>query len=54
MCMQLAELDMKDVAVLEDQMTGVDVAYFYEILSLIKNKKDVTAAYVIELVDRLM
>lgn len=54
MCMQLAELDLNNVQVLEEQMTGVDVAYFYEILSMIKDKKDVTTAYVMELVDRLM
>ena len=28
MCFQLNELDLKDVKVLEDQLTGVDTAYF--------------------------
>ena len=28
MCMQLNELDLKDVRVLEDQLTGVDTTYF--------------------------
>ena len=54
MCMQLAELDLNDIHVLEEQMTGVDVAYFHEILTMIKDKKDITASYVMEIVDRLM
>ena len=54
MCMQLAELDLTDIHVLQEQMTGVDVAYFYEVLQMIKDKKDITASYVMEIVDRLM
>ena len=28
MCFQISKLDLSDISVLEDQLTGVDVAYF--------------------------
>jgi hypothetical protein len=39
MCLQLNELDLKDPAVLEEQLTGVDSAYFLHAISVIKKKK---------------
>lgn len=59
MCMQIGELDLKDPLVLEDQLTGVDLAYFQQIIDYLKERKDkdknfeITAAYIIEIVDRL-
>ena len=59
MCMQIGELDLKDPRVLEDQLTGVDLAYFQQIIDYLKERKDkdknfeITAAYIIEIVDRL-
>ena len=55
MCMQLNDLDLTDVAVLEDQLTGVDVAYFNEVIAKLKAKdKDrVESAYLLEIIDRI-
>lgn len=59
MAWQLNELNLKDPKVLEDQLTGVDAAYFEEIIRLLKermaetNTKEVDATYLMELVDRM-
>lgn len=54
MCMQLNELDLTDVSVLEDQLTGVDVAYFWQVINYIKkNDKDITTTYVCEIIDKI-
>ena len=56
MCMQLNELDLKDIKVLEDQLTGVDAAYFREIISKLSKKSTdgrVPTAYLLEIIDRL-
>ena len=53
--MQVSELDLKDVKVLEDQLTGVDVAYFLEVIAKLKEKdpEKVNSAYLIEIIDRM-
>jgi hypothetical protein len=54
-CLQIAELNLKDPRILEDQLTGADVAYFAQVLHLC-NEKDPTAidfAYLVEVVDKL-
>jgi len=55
MIMQLQELDLHDIRVLEEQLTGVDAAYFDEVLAALKKKdaKRVDAAYLVELIDRI-
>lgn len=55
MAMQISELDMKDHAVLEEQLTGVDVAYFAEVIGKIQEKdpERVDAAYLTEIIDRM-
>ncbi|MEE9574693.1 MAG: hypothetical protein V3W03_01195 [Gammaproteobacteria bacterium] len=57
MCMQISALDLTDVGVLEDQLTGVDVAYFGEVIELLKEKvdggKQIDSAYLIEVIDRI-
>jgi len=55
MSMQLSELDMKDHEVLEEQLTGVDVAYFAEVIEKIKEKdpERVDTAYLTEIIDRM-
>lgn len=55
MAMQVSELDMKDHAVLEEQLTGVDVAYFAEVIEKIKEKdpERVNSAYLTEIIDRM-
>ncbi len=54
-CMQLNDLNLKDVDVLEDQLTGVDVAYFNEVIHKLreKDKDNVNGAYLLEIIDRM-
>lgn len=53
--MQIAELNLKDHGVLEDQLTGVDVAYFAEVIGKLRDKdpERVNAAYLVEIIDRM-
>lgn len=53
--MQLQALDLFNPEVLEDQLTGVDSAYFVEIIAKVKEKdpEKINSAYLIEIVDRL-
>lgn len=55
MVMQVNELNLKDLKVLQDQLTGVDAAYFCEVLSRLKDKdpEKVNAAYLVEIIDRM-
>lgn len=59
MSMQVNELDMNNIDVLEDQLTGMDVTYFAQVLDYIKGKQDedadfqLTSAYLIEIIDRM-
>ncbi len=55
MVMQLQELDLNDIGVLEEQLTGVDVAYFFEVISALRARDDkrVDNAYLVELIDRI-
>lgn len=55
MCMQLNELKLTDFKVLRDQLTGVDVAYFAQVLQAVheKNPEKVDAAYLLEIIDRM-
>lgn len=55
MAMQLNDLDLNDIKVLEEQLTGVDAAYFAEVIDALK-KKDaarVDRAYLLQLIDRI-
>lgn len=54
-CMQLNEMDLTNIEVLEDQLTGVDVAYFVELIHKLKadDPEKVNTAYLIEIIDRL-
>lgn len=55
MVMQLQELDLMDINVLEEQLTGVDMAYFTEVIEALRKRDDkrVDAAYLVELIDRI-
>lgn len=55
MAMQISNLDMTDHVTLEEQLTGVDVAYFAEVIAKIrdKNPEKVDAAYLTEIIDRM-
>lgn len=55
MAMQISDLDLTDHLVLEEQLTGVDVAYFAEVIEKIRAKdpEKVDAAYLTEIIDRM-
>jgi hypothetical protein len=55
MVMQLNELDLTDVEVLEDQLVGVDVAYFHQVISMLKEQgsTNIDQAYLMEIIDRM-
>lgn len=53
--LQVSELDLTDVEVLEDQLVGVDVAYFIEVINKVKanDPEKVNSAYLVEIIDRM-
>jgi len=55
MAWDLNKLDLTEIDVLEDQMIGVDAAYFHEICDLLRKKdaKTVDETYLMTLIDRL-
>ena len=55
MAMQISALDLSDLKVLEDQLTGVDTAYFIQLIERLKAKdpERVDAAYLVEIIDRI-
>lgn len=59
MCMQLNELDLKDVKVLEEQLTGVDTTYFQMMVEALQKHMEETGdskvdtTYAMELINKL-
>lgn len=55
MLMQVHALNLMDPRVLEDQLTGVDCAYFAEVIHKLheKDPEKVNAAYLVEIIDRM-
>lgn len=59
MCMQLNELDLKDVKVLEDQLTGVDTTYFQMMVEALQKhmeetgEQKVDTTYAMNLINKL-
>jgi hypothetical protein len=55
MMMQISELNLKDPEILQEQLTGVDSAYFMEVMTKLKAKdpEKVETAYLIEIIDRM-
>lgn len=56
MCLQLSAYDLTNIDVLNDQLMGVDAAYFHQMLSCIKKEKVeaglVDQSYLIELINK--
>jgi len=52
---QISELDLKNVEVLEEQLIGVDIAYFAKLIEVIRtvNPDKITSAYLSEIIDRV-
>lgn len=59
MCLQLNKLNLESIEVLEDQLVGMDQAYFKQVLDQIKKQQEddpefkLTSAYLIEIIDRM-
>lgn len=55
MVMQLNELDLKNLNVLEDQLTGVDATFFLQLIAALKTvePEKINAAYVSTIIDRI-
>lgn len=59
MCWQISEIDLNDVNVLREQLTGVDVAYLHEIIKIVaedkerKPGKDINSTWVATVIDRV-
>lgn len=55
MAMQVNELDLTNPEVLEDQLTGVDSAYFIQLMTKLRENdpEKVNAAYLVEIIDRM-
>jgi len=59
MCWQVSELNLNDIKVLEDQLVGVDAAYFQVLVDALKSEQKKSAdfsynySYIAELVDKV-
>lgn len=55
MLFQVSELDLKDPNVLEEQLIGVDIAYFSTLVTILRGvkKESLTTAYLCEIIDRV-
>lgn len=59
MCFQLSELNLSDINVLEDQLTGVDAAYFHQVIDYCKKRQEedkefkVTTPYLVSIIDKI-
>jgi len=52
---QISEIDLSDVEILREQLTGVDMAYMYALISALKNvdPDKINSTYVSEVIDRI-
>ena len=55
MMVQITDLDLHDPMILQDQLTGVDSAYFCQLMTALKEKDPakVETAYLVEIIDRM-
>lgn len=51
----ISKLDLNSISVLEDQLIGVDTAYFTQLIEILREKdaSQVDAAYLMEVIDRI-
>ncbi len=52
---QISELDLTNISILEDQLIGIDVAYFSKLIEILRNNSDsnMTSQYLNTLIDRV-
>ena len=55
MMWQIADLDLKDMNVVKDQLTGVDMAYLWQVIDTLKSTdpETINSTYVAEIIDRI-
>ncbi len=56
MCLQISKLDLTNFEILEEQLTGVDAAYFSQVLERARDKDNpekIETAYLIEVINRM-
>ena len=53
--MQVSAMDLTNISTLEDQLTGVDCAYFTEVIGKLKSEdpEKINTAYLVEIIDRM-
>lgn len=49
----VSKLDLNNRAVLQDQLTGVDAAYFNQLIGLLKDGEEIDRTYLFELINRV-
>ena len=52
-CWDISKLNLNDREVLQDQLTGVDAAYFNQLISMLEEGKEIDRTYLFELVNRV-
>ena len=52
---QISELDLHNPNVLEDQLIGIDVAYFAQLIEILRtiSPEKITSSYINEIIDRV-
>ncbi len=59
MLFQISQLDLTNIEVLEEQLTGVDAAYFFQVIEYCKKRQEedkefkVTVPYLISIIDKI-
>ena len=59
MCFQISELNLKDIGTLEEQLCGVDQAYFIDLINYCKKRQEedenfkITMPYIVSIVDKI-
>lgn len=57
MAYQISKLNLDDISVMQEQLIGVDAAYFYELISLMKhdaaNGKTIDQSYICQIIDQV-
>lgn len=52
-CYDISQLDLDDFETLQDQLVGVDAAYFTQCLHLLKEKNEIDRTYLFEIINRV-
>ena len=52
---QISEIDLKDYSILREQLTGVDMAYMYQLINALQHvdPEKMNSAYVATIIDKI-